>query len=292
MAHYSYVFTIIYDEPVRTLTNRNKPLFSFRYQAYSNLDEKCRRTLHMGLITNALQHPVLISHLSGANNYSFVHFRTGEQLLVSKSLRFLERQLPSFIRIHKTLLVNPTCVVKLQTQVHSKGSGAVVLEDGTVLPVSRRQWPVLVHSVEADDSAAVEPERSIAFVSSDTTKSLLLRQIIEDNWPLTLVHVLDNSAFLSQLLALAQIERPGLLLIDLRQSTLSRLALLQELKGNPRLRRLPVVLLVGPRAEGTRSGYALQANSVITIPEDNSQFVDIMEQVCRYWLTMASLPSI
>ena len=244
----------------------------------------------MGLITNALQHPVLISHLSGANNYSFVHFRTGEQLLVSKSLRFLEHQLPSFIRIHKTLLVNPTCVVTLQSHASTKNSGAVILEDGTVLPVSRRQWPGLIHSVESGHSTLPEPERSIAFVSSDVTKGLLLRQLISDHWPQTLVHVLENSTLLPQLLTLAEAERPVLLLIDLRQATPGRLALLRELKENPRLRRLPVIVVVAPGADASRSGYALQANSVVATPPDNSQFVKIMNQVCRYWLTMASLP--
>ncbi|MBO0949733.1 response regulator transcription factor [Fibrella forsythiae] len=244
----------------------------------------------MGLIINTLKHPVLISYLSGANNYSFVHFRTGEQVLISKSLRFLEKQLPYFIRIHKTLLINPECVKKLQHQPHSKTGGAVVLDDGTILPVSRRQWPVLVQSVWTTDVPTIEPERSVAFVSGDYTKSLLLRQLIDDQWPLTLLHVMENGAFLSQLLIMAETERPVLLLIDVRQAVPSRLTLLRELKETPRLRRLPVVLLISPNTGFARSGYAMHANSVVVMPDDNGEFVDVMEQVCRYWLTMASLP--
>ncbi|RZM23586.1 MAG: LytTR family transcriptional regulator [Pedobacter sp.] len=246
----------------------------------------------MGLIINTLKHPVLISYLSGANNYSFVHFRTGEQLLISKSLRFLEKQLPDFIRIHKTLLINPECVKKLQHHPHLKTSGAVVLEDDTILPVSRRQWPILVQSVWANDVPNVEPERSVAFISNDFTKSLLLRQLINNHWPLTLLHVIENGAFLSQLLVMAETERPVLLLIDLRQALPSRLTLLRELKETPRLRRLPVVLLISPNTGFTRSGYALHANSVVIMPNDNGEFVNMMEQVCSYWLTMASLPVI
>ncbi|WP_375447782.1 LytTR family transcriptional regulator DNA-binding domain-containing protein [uncultured Fibrella sp.] len=248
----------------------------------------------MGLIINALRHPVLISYLSGANNYSFVHFRTGEQLLVSKSLRFLEKQLPDFIRIHKTLLINPVCVKKLQNQPHSKTSGAVILEDDTVLSVSRRQWPILVETVETEYNQmhSLAPDRSVAFITADLTKGLLLRQVINDNWPLTLLHVAENGAFLSQLLVLAEADRPALVLIDLRQATPGRLALLRELKATPRLRRLPVVLLIAPGTGVTKSGYSLHANSVVVIPEDNNEFVDVIEQVCRYWLTMASLPTI
>ncbi|MEZ0486597.1 response regulator transcription factor [Fibrella aquatica] len=244
----------------------------------------------MGLIINALRHPVLISHLSGANNYSFIHFRTGEQLLISKSLRFLEKQLPYFIRIHKTLLVNPNCVIKIQMQQHTRSSGAVVLEDGTILPVSRRQWPVLVQSVGIDDLPVADPDQFVAFVSSDVTKGLLLRQLINDHWPQTMLHTVDNGSALSQLMVLAETDRPALLLIDLRQATPARLTLLRELKETPRLRRLPVVLLIAPNAGVTKSGYALQANSVVVVPDDNSEFVEILEKVCRYWLTMASLP--
>lgn len=246
----------------------------------------------MGLIINALRHPVLISYLSGANNYSVLHFRNGEQLMISKSLRYLEKQLPDFIRIHKTTLVNPVCVKKIQNQPHPKTSGAVILEDGKVLPVSRRQWTVLVDSMWTDTVPAIEPERSIAFISSDVTKSLLLRQLFDDHWPLTLLHVVENGAFLSQLLLLDEKDRPALLLLDLRQATPSRLALLTELKETPRLRRLPVVILIGTGNGTFRSNQALQANSIVLVPDDNSQFIKIMEQVCHYWLTMASLPPI
>ena len=243
----------------------------------------------MGLITKALQHPVLISYLSGANNYSFVHFRSGEQLMISKSLRFLEKLLPDFIRIHKSTLLNPICIKKLQNQPHSKTSGAVVLEDGTLLSVSRRQWPILARSVWTDDQITVKPERSIILLSGDINKSLLLRQLINDYWPLTLLHVIDNGAILPQLL-LAEYDRPELLIIDLRQSTSIRLALLRELRETPKLSQLPVILLVAPDTSGgTRSEYALQANSVVVIPDDMSQFVRVMEQVCRSWLTTTSL---
>ncbi|MEZ0542964.1 response regulator transcription factor [Fibrella arboris] len=246
----------------------------------------------MGLIINALKHPILISYLSGANNYSFVHFRTGEQLLVSKSLSFLEKQLPDFIRIHKTLLLNPDCILKLQNQGSSKTGGAVLLEDGTVLTVSRRQWPLLLNTIGVGiDQHLLEPERSIAFVTNDVTKSLLLRQLINAQWPMTLLHVTDNGSLLSQLLVMTGVNRPELLLFDLRQATPNRIALIQELKETPRLRRLPIVLLIAPNTGLTRSGYALKANSIVVIPEDNSEFLSIMEEVCRYWLTMASLPT-
>ncbi len=211
--------------------------------------------------------------------------------MISKSLSFLEKQLPYFIRIHKTILLNPDCVKKLQNQPHTKTSGAVVLEDGTVLPVSRRQWPNLVRSVWSDEVPTAKAERSVIFISSDSTKSLLLRQLIQEYWPLTEVQVVENGDFLTEFISVDD-HQPTLILIDLRQTTQSRLAVLRDFKETPRLRSLPVVLLVDTDTAVTRSAYALQANSVVVVPDSNSQFIVVMEQVCRYWLTMASLPSV
>lgn len=248
----------------------------------------------MSLIVNALRHPILISYLSGANNYSFIHFRNGEQLMISKSLRFLEKKLPYFIRVHKTALINPDCLKEVHTPPHAKTSGAVVLEGGTTLPVSRRQWGVLTQKIQTSETV-VQPERSIALISGDTTKALLLRQLIADHWSQTLLHVIENGAMLPHLLlSLTEAERPALILIDVRQATASRLSLLQELKETPQLQWVPVVLLVSPGANlnATGPGYALQANSAVVISDDNNQFVNIMGHICQYWLTMAALPKV
>lgn len=248
----------------------------------------------MSLIINALRHPVLISYLSGANNYSFVHFRNGEQLMISKSLSYLEKQLSYFIRIHKTALINPDCVKELLPPPHTKTSGGVILEGGTILPVSRRQWPLLLKEVQLEKGVE-RPERSIALISGDSTKSLLLGQLIADQWPQTLLHVVENGSALPQLLlSLTEADRPALILLDLRQATPSRLGVLRELKENPQLRWLPVVVLVASNlnTNAIGPGYALQANSAVVVPDDNTQFLVIMEHICRYWLTMAALPTV
>lgn len=248
----------------------------------------------MSLIVNALRHPILISHLTGANNYSYIHFRNGEQLMISKSLRFLEKKLPYFIRVHKTALINPDCLKEIISPPHAKTSGSVVLEDGKTIPVSRRQWSVLTQKIQPNEKV-VQPERSIALISSDTTKALLMRQLIADHWPQTLLHVIENGSMLPHLLlSLTEADRPALILIDLRQATPSRLNLLQELKETPQLQWVPVVLLVSPGANlnVTGSGYALQANSAVVVSDNNSQFVAIMEHICHYWLTMAALPRV
>ena len=248
----------------------------------------------MSLIINTLRHPVLIAYLSGANNYSFIHFRNGGQMMVSKSLRHLEERLTYFVRIHKTTLVNPDCVKELLPPPHAKTSGGVVLEGGTVLPVSRRKWPVLLKEVRLTDTVA-PPERSIVLLSADADKTLLLRQLIADQWPQTVLHVVENGSALPHLLlSLTEADRPAIILLDLRQATPSRLNLLSELKADGPLRRVPVIVLLRPDANANAAGlsYNRQANSAVIVPNDNSEFVRVMNHVCRYWLTMTALPAV
>jgi|JI10StandDraft_1071094.scaffolds.fasta_scaffold260726_3 DNA-binding LytR/AlgR family response regulator len=68
-------------------------------------------------------------------NYSFIYLSDGRSLVVSKCLECLEQHLPqdSFLRIHKSYLINPDFV---ECIFHKK----IKLTNGTVYAVSRRRW--------------------------------------------------------------------------------------------------------------------------------------------------------
>jgi len=71
------------------------------------------------------------------NNYTCFYFRSGERILVSRTLKDYEELLEplSFFRIHKSSLINLRYLKK-----YKKGEGGMVtLEDGTHLEVSRRR---------------------------------------------------------------------------------------------------------------------------------------------------------
>lgn len=53
----------------------------------------------------------LILRIEGYGNYSWVYVRNGERYLVSKTLSYLESQLPMFWRVHKSHLINPLYIV-------------------------------------------------------------------------------------------------------------------------------------------------------------------------------------
>lgn len=94
----------------------------------------------MGKIVGLLMVPEALTHLTGANNYTWLHFWNGEKQMVAKTLRLLETDLPSFIRIHKTVLVNPSYITELQPPPGYKKSGTMSLYNGLQLPISRRRW--------------------------------------------------------------------------------------------------------------------------------------------------------
>ncbi|NID09074.1 LytTR family DNA-binding domain-containing protein [Fibrivirga algicola] len=101
-----------------------------------------------------LQDAALIAHCEGANNYALLHLTKLERpllvnattflltthnapLMVTRTLKYFEEQLPHFIRISKSLLVNPLYMDKI---VAVKGrSMQVHMLDGTILNGSRRR---------------------------------------------------------------------------------------------------------------------------------------------------------
>jgi CheY-like chemotaxis protein len=85
--------------------------------------------------------------------------------------------------------------------------------------------------------------------------------------------------------------RPGLVLLDLNMPRMDGREALAEIKADPQLRRIPVVVLTTSRAEAdvTRS-YDLGANSFIAKPVTFGGLVDAMRTLGRYWMETVELP--
>ena len=66
---------------------------------------------------------------------------------------------------------------------------------------------------------------------------------------------------------------------------------LKEVKDDPALRRIPVVVLTTSRAEeDIIRSYELHANCYITKPVDFKQFIGVVKSVEDFWLTVVTLP--
>jgi CheY-like chemotaxis protein len=85
--------------------------------------------------------------------------------------------------------------------------------------------------------------------------------------------------------------KPGLILLDLNMPKKDGREVLAEIKADPRLRSIPVVVLTTSKAEEdvTRT-YDLGVNSFITKPVTFEGLVQAMEAFSRYWLEIVELP--
>jgi len=89
----------------------------------------------------------------------------------------------------------------------------------------------------------------------------------------------------------AQTPRPQLLLLDLNMPKLDGRQVLQEIKSNPDLATIPVVVLTTSNQErDILQSYHLGCNSFINKPVDVHEFFDMMRMLSRYWLDLVLLP--
>jgi CheY-like chemotaxis protein len=85
--------------------------------------------------------------------------------------------------------------------------------------------------------------------------------------------------------------RPGIILLDLNMPKKDGREALAEIKADPGLRQIPVVVLTTSKAEEdiVRS-YDLGVNSFITKPVTFPRLVEVMQAWSRYWLQIVDLP--
>ena len=84
---------------------------------------------------------------------------------------------------------------------------------------------------------------------------------------------------------------PELVLLDLNMPKKSGLEVLEEIKGDPALRTIPVVVLTTSRApEHVSRSYELGGNGYITKPNTYSELVELMANLDRYWFRTVELP--
>jgi CheY-like chemotaxis protein len=86
--------------------------------------------------------------------------------------------------------------------------------------------------------------------------------------------------------------RPGLILLDLCMPKMDGREALAELKMDPDLRQIPVIVMTTSSAEeDVRRSYDLGASSYVTKPVTFTGLVEVMEGIGRYWFELVELPS-
>lgn len=85
--------------------------------------------------------------------------------------------------------------------------------------------------------------------------------------------------------------RPGLILLDLNMPRKDGREALKEIKAEPELRSIPVIVLTTSKAEeDIYRTYDLGVNSFITKPVNFESLVAVMKALGKYWFEIVELP--
>ena len=123
---------------------------------------------------------------------------------------------------------------------------------------------------------------------------LTMEALKEGKFNNTLIHVRDGVEALDYLRckgAFKNAVRPDLILLDLNMPRKDGRETLAEIKADPDLRRIPVVILTTSKAEeDIFRSYDLHANCFITKPVKLAQFFDVVKNVEDFWMSIVKLP--
>jgi two-component system, chemotaxis family, response regulator Rcp1 len=85
--------------------------------------------------------------------------------------------------------------------------------------------------------------------------------------------------------------KPDLVLLDLNLPRKNGREVLSEIKADPELKRIPVLVMTTSRAEqDVQKAYALNANCYITKPLDLDDFLRTVRSIEEFWMRTATLP--
>lgn len=91
--------------------------------------------------------------------------------------------------------------------------------------------------------------------------------------------------------AFSDAPRPDVVLLDLNLPRKDGREVLAEIKTDPDLKHIPVVVLTTSEAEqDILKSYALHANCYVTKPVDLQRFMEIVHQIETFWLQIVKLP--
>jgi len=139
------------------------------------------------------------------------------------------------------------------------------------------------------------PAADVLLVEDDPGDVLLTREAFAQHHPGAQVHVVGDGEeamrFLRRTGDFADVSRPTLVLLDLNLPRRSGLEVLAELKADPGLQTIPVVVLTTSRAEqDILRSYQLHANAYIIKPFDAGQFSAAIGQLDEFFLTLVQPP--
>jgi CheY-like chemotaxis protein len=136
----------------------------------------------------------------------------------------------------------------------------------------------------------------VLLVEDDPGDVLMTREALAESKVMNELHVVSDGEealeFLHRRGPYADAPRPGLILLDLNLPRLDGREVLAQVKQEPELRRIPVVVLTTSQAEeDILRSYDLHANAYISKPVDFDRFLEVIRQIDQFYISVVSLPN-
>jgi len=139
---------------------------------------------------------------------------------------------------------------------------------------------------------------TILMADDDSDDRLLVREALENvDIPHQLDVVTDGEMLMDYLYRRGSYQHlqnaalPSLILLDLKMPKKTGMEALKEIKADPHLRRIPIVILTTSETEGdVYKSYDIGASSYITKSVTLTSLVEAVEEIGRYWLEIVELP--
>ncbi len=141
---------------------------------------------------------------------------------------------------------------------------------------------------------------SILLAEDDPDDALMVQEALNHCRLTISLTIVDNGEELLNYLRHTQqqdhadtVEPPRLILLDLNMPRMNGREVLAEIKRDPRLRCIPIVVLTTSQTDDDiNRSYELGANSFITKPMSFESLVDTMQTLTKYWFEIVEPPSI
>lgn len=135
----------------------------------------------------------------------------------------------------------------------------------------------------------------ILLVEDSKSDAVLTAETLSESKIVNQLHIVRDGAsamdFLYQVGKYQQAPRPDLILLDLNLPKKNGREVLAEIKTDPHLKTIPVVVLTTSDYEGDiLTSYELHANCYITKPIELLEFINMMKSLENFWLAIVKLP--
>jgi CheY-like chemotaxis protein len=135
----------------------------------------------------------------------------------------------------------------------------------------------------------------VLLVDDDPGDTLMIREAFEHNKVRNALECVADGVQAMQYLRregeYRDAPRPDLILLDLNLPRKDGREVLAEIKGDPELATIPVVVLTTSHAEeDVLKSYQLHANAYVTKPVDFERFIEVVRQIDEFFVTVVKLP--